>query len=823
MAGWSPYEEWSDLAPPAEPALAEPPKLVSEGATPKPNPRSIMGYARSYDEPPAQPQAAPAQPRPIDPKDPFGFLRNHPKYIDRTRDDAPALDLSKVKDVVLHDRGGKYPGNSPYHLEVLPDGSIVNHWRSNQKAPHAYKFNPYSLGVAYGGQVGETPTLEAQETLKFITGKLREQNPDWRFRSHGEVFRDTRGTDAQASRDGRGMEEASWRSNLGGPEVAYVERPPGSAIPPSSAIQTASAPAGPVASVSPRRSKPMSDSAESGGGFFGFLSKPMNILGNPQNADILARAGPQGYQPIDADAFLEKHGLKHIPGAKDLIAISNMQRDLSASALHTKQPTWADGIGEALKGVGAVLSSRVDPKMAMTMAGSVGQSHRDQQEMVKKLAMQQLLQQASGLGDNLSDTVKTRLAELHKRETRQGDMARIFGGAAPTAAGAGASVGTAPVGAVSREEIGAPGGVPAPSAGIGPAGPSVAPPATSGSAPTTNTAPAVGQPSQTPSVPGSNPQFPMPDLPSPSPEAAALRRQADAAHAAGYPEIAKDFSSRAEAVEKRHIDEWTIKTKPQREAAEAAMKKEAEIAAGEKQKLQKARENAVAMGGLFDNLKKHGRVDGIEGVIGPFDNSYVGRMIADFKPWGPAGADAGVRSLIEGDMAALSAIAKKITHNPGDGNFSDSDQKLLIQAIGAVLDAPNKEAYDKAIDEAKKRAERLLGTSIPTEKVTETSTGEKKTEDTSVRVPSEKALAAIRANAENPAVVAAFEKTYGPGSANKYLGSGDPFGDAGQMLRPGADPQQPAMRPARQPNAKMTAQERYQQAIKKMYMEGRDG
>jgi N-acetylmuramoyl-L-alanine amidase len=151
----------------------------------------------------------------------FDFLQGDPRYQDMTgKPSFPAmpsrpLDPNNLSHVVLHDRGGAYNGQSPYHIEVLPDGKIMNHWKADQRAPHAHNFNGQSIGVAYGGPVGGPMTPEALESMKFVTGGLRKANPNLQFQSHGEAYAATKGTDRQASKEGRGLDEASWRSNLG--------------------------------------------------------------------------------------------------------------------------------------------------------------------------------------------------------------------------------------------------------------------------------------------------------------------------------------------------------------------------------------------------------------------------------------------------------------------------------------------------------------------------------------------------------------------------------------------------------------------------------
>jgi N-acetylmuramoyl-L-alanine amidase len=157
--------------------------------------------------------------------DPFDFLRTDRRYNDRRGRNAKPLDRDQVKSIILHDRGGSYPGHSPYHLEVLPDGRIMNHWDSDQRAPHAAGMNPHAYGVSYGGQVGSTPTKEAMESLDHIIGNLLKQNPGLKVESHGQAYARTKGTPLQASKDGRGLEEASWRHNLGGATSPQPDKP----------------------------------------------------------------------------------------------------------------------------------------------------------------------------------------------------------------------------------------------------------------------------------------------------------------------------------------------------------------------------------------------------------------------------------------------------------------------------------------------------------------------------------------------------------------------------------------------------------------------
>ena len=125
------------------------------------------------------------------------------------------------KTLVLHDYGGR-PKNSdgmfnPYNALVFPDGSVRYRDPSNPygtTAPHAYKLNPTSVGLSYAGPVGSTPTPQAMDTLRAERDKIVAQHPGLETLSHGEAYQKTAGGPQQASRDGRGLDEASWRTRL---------------------------------------------------------------------------------------------------------------------------------------------------------------------------------------------------------------------------------------------------------------------------------------------------------------------------------------------------------------------------------------------------------------------------------------------------------------------------------------------------------------------------------------------------------------------------------------------------------------------------------
>ena len=127
--------------------------------------------------------------------------------------------------LILHDYGGSpgaTPSFNPYH--TLVSGGRVNYRDAKnpygKPAPHAYKLNPKSIGLSWGGKVGGMPSKEEFALIKQEYDAIKKQFPNIKVMSHGEAYQQTRGTGQQASRAGRGLEEASWRKFLQG-DVPY--------------------------------------------------------------------------------------------------------------------------------------------------------------------------------------------------------------------------------------------------------------------------------------------------------------------------------------------------------------------------------------------------------------------------------------------------------------------------------------------------------------------------------------------------------------------------------------------------------------------------
>lgn len=132
----------------------------------------------------------------------------------------------RPKWLILHDYGGAPKGEAPFnpYNALVHNGKVIYRDPSNPygvRAPHAYKLNGESVGLSWGGPVGGQPSQEDLALLRSEYEKVKALYPDIGVEGHGEAYARTKGTSQQASRDGRDLIEASWRSSLlGVPGVA---------------------------------------------------------------------------------------------------------------------------------------------------------------------------------------------------------------------------------------------------------------------------------------------------------------------------------------------------------------------------------------------------------------------------------------------------------------------------------------------------------------------------------------------------------------------------------------------------------------------------
>lgn len=129
--------------------------------------------------------------------------------------------------LILHDYGGNPSSFNPYHA-LVTGGEVRYRYPDNpygQKAPHAFQLNPQAIGLAWGGPVGGKPSATDLEALRREMEAIKQRFPGIKVMSHGEAYQARNQGLPQASKLGRGLEEASWRTALLGGEMPATSTP----------------------------------------------------------------------------------------------------------------------------------------------------------------------------------------------------------------------------------------------------------------------------------------------------------------------------------------------------------------------------------------------------------------------------------------------------------------------------------------------------------------------------------------------------------------------------------------------------------------------
>lgn len=309
--------------------------------------------------------------------------------------------------LILHDYGGS-PKNqdgvfNPYHALVFPDGSVRYRNQENPygaPAPHAYRLNPQSVGLSYAGAVGSTPTEAALASLRAEKQRIEGMFPGIKVMSHGEASQQTAGGPQQASKLGRGLDEASWRSQMAGPtpygESDWLDPGKPSSVPAQPAAPPASIPVR-VASASPtvagytQRAPTMTDAPNSNGlGLLGgFANHVNNAFQSPlfQSGAAMFAAGAHGR---DIGTGFMMGGEAANKASAHALAMQKAQREMNQMQLQDK--FWQN-------------FSASDPKFAGLPPGlvAVAQGTRNTealtQAFLKKADLDGAMKQAVALGD----------------------------------------------------------------------------------------------------------------------------------------------------------------------------------------------------------------------------------------------------------------------------------------------------------------------------------------------------------------------------------------------------------------------------------------
>lgn len=72
-----------------------------------------------------------------------------------------------------------------------------------------------------------------------------------------------------------------------------------------------------------------------------------------------------------------------------------------------------------------------------------------------------------------------------------------------------------------------------------------------------------------------------------------------------------------------------------------------------------------------------------------------------------------IRSRVEGDVEALAAAIKPLIRKPGEGPWTDSDQRRLVAVVGSLTQARTVEEYKRGLENVRQRIMSNFGMQIP--------------------------------------------------------------------------------------------------------------
>jgi hypothetical protein len=584
--------------------------------------------------------------------------------------------------LIYHDSHGS-PENEkrlrmPYHVTVFPDGTVNYRDPGNPygaPAPHAAGFNPRSLGLAYSGPSGGTPTPEGMKALQQEYEKIQARFPGMPGMGHGEAHAAHKKHPfafPPASVSGRPLEEASWRESVG--DMSNVPasglRPLG-LLPPSG--EQAPPDVGPaIASASPR---PAPERMALGGPKPG--SRPMPYPDAPY-----AGMTPQEVERLQQRALDQRRFAMRGDVAPNVFGVlaalaggvgSQMDQRAAGRGEREGQDRASQSLAAALQGgdtKAAIAAGLSNPwaKWAEPLAGRVLQNELDPDKDLNR---------------------KIKLLQIKQAEDDAAWEQRLLGGAP--------SQSPTPSPAPPR---GAPAAL-SPVPGVAVAPPAAAPP----------------------------PQG-APVAPQPAPAAAPRpRTQQDirAILATRTPDEARLWIKTARKEPDKALkilDDWANPDKAQDEAR----KKQVGEGLG-KRDIAALPPPPELEGDITKGLQElhsiPGRYGGDKGVFG----SAVGALQGDPDAWGSGIArglgsmwtafekesPAEVRRAIQGGQDTLMNVLKKLIRPPGsaEGPLSDADQARLDRIIGPLMQANDVAQYRRELENVRRRINENFRLNIP--------------------------------------------------------------------------------------------------------------
>ncbi|MEL6288537.1 MAG: hypothetical protein AAFQ35_07130 [Pseudomonadota bacterium] len=178
-------------------------------------------------------------------------------------------------------------------------------------------------------------------------------------------------------------------------------------------------------------------------------------------------------------------------------------------------------------------------------------------------------------------------------------------------------------------------------------------------------------------------------------------REAEAGRASERHAADMEFRRQRLAMEQLRSRAPSAAEEKERRAAEAARREQLEKAGNLRQGI----ENLNAATGMI----------GFDSAVGPIQGgeaSMLGMIPRVVNDTLANGAQREIRAKIEGDTRALSAAIKPLIRKPGEGTFTDADQRQLDFILGDLSDAANTDEFRRRLGAVRDRIEANFGVDI---------------------------------------------------------------------------------------------------------------
>lgn len=190
------------------------------------------------------------------------------------------------------------------------------------------------------------------------------------------------------------------------------------------------------------------------------------------------------------------------------------------------------------------------------------------------------------------------------------------------------------------------------------------------------------------------------------------RFEADQAHRANTLDLERQRLdiARKRASQRRQVDPLAQELKRERIAEIQAKRKQRQQ--DHQAGVEETRAKADNLRAGLENLAVTSKMEGFNASVGQYQGgeaSFAGTALRNVNDLLAPGGQREIRAKISGDTRALSAAIKPLIRKPGEGTFTDADQRQLDEVLGDLSEAQNATEFKRRLLAVRDRIEANFG------------------------------------------------------------------------------------------------------------------